>query len=63
MGANVQAGRRGWEVEPASAPGAVDPELEAETASVASFFDALPVEWKTYFDDEARRGREGYPGP
>jgi hypothetical protein len=72
MGAKIQSTRRGWEVVPASPAGPIeavaaepeaDAELEAETETVASFFEALPVEWKAYFDDEARCGREAYPWP
>jgi hypothetical protein len=64
MGAKIHGARRGWDADPASPVDAeLDAELEAETETVATFFEALPVEWKAYFDDEARRGREAYPWP
>ena len=69
MGSKVQAGRRGWELELKLESGSpivdvpaapLDPELEAEVDAVSAWFEALPAEWKAYFDHEARRGREAY---
>ena len=44
--------------EPQAAP--PDPELEAEVAAVAAWFEAQPPEWQRYFDHEARHGLEAY---
>ena len=61
MASKIQAGRRGWELGPVSSVVTpLDPELEAEVEAVSVWFEALPVEWKAYFDHEARRGREAY---
>lgn len=48
------------EAEPVDAELPVDPELEAEVAAAAAWFEAQPSEWQRYFDEEARRGREAY---
>jgi hypothetical protein len=50
---------KGKEAELELAP-MTDPELEAEVQVVAAWFEALPVEWQRYFDDEARSGRRAY---
>ncbi len=68
MGSKVTAGRRDWELEPvvplAATPELpappVDPELELEVEAVSAWFEALPSQWKAYFDHEARCGREAY---
>ena len=62
MGSKVQAGRRGWQLAPILAPALapVDPELEADVDAVSVWFEALPFEWRAYFDHEARLGREAY---
>jgi hypothetical protein len=61
MASKVQAGRRGWELEPVSSViTPLDPELEAEIEAISVWFEALSGEWKAYFDHEARCGREAY---
>jgi hypothetical protein len=35
-------------------------ELEAEVQAVAAWFEALPAEWRSYFDREAESGRRAY---
>jgi len=79
MTSKVRAGRRGWEIEPASAERAAervdpygsesaartssDPEVEAEAAAVAAWFAALPAALRAYLDREARHGTEAYRRP
>jgi hypothetical protein len=69
MGAKVYADRLSLDGEPAveAAPSpAADPEteraVEAEVQAVAAWFEALPAEWRAYFDLEAQSGRRAY-GP
>lgn len=58
MGAKVYADR--LSLEDGSAGAAPDSELEAEVQAVAAWFDALPAEWRSYFDREAESGRQAY---
>ena len=65
MASKLRAGSRAWEIEPVSLVSErdTDPELEAEIALVAGWFDALPEDLRAYLDGEARRGREAYAWP
>ena len=60
MVAKVLADRLTADTELEGAP--VDPDVEAEAQAVATWFEALPLEWQRYFDHEARSGRQAY-GP
>ena len=48
------------DAEAAALPGDTEPGLETEVAAVAAWFDALPAEWRSYFDREAESGRRAY---
>ena len=62
MVAKVYADRSGG--TPASPEAELDEgpasELEAEVRAVAAWFEALPPEWQSYFDREAKSGRQAY---
>lgn len=64
MASKLRAGRA-WEIEPVSLVSErdVDPELEAEVAAVAAWFEALPAELRAYLDVEARCGQKAYARP
>lgn len=71
MASKLGAGRRAWEIEPISVVSErdasfvmeLDPELEAEVATIAAWFEALPADVRAYLDDQARSGREDYVWP
>jgi hypothetical protein len=64
MGAKVYADRLsspdGASPPSASPPSVSEGELEAEVQAVSAWFDALPAEWRSYFDREAESGRRAY---
>ncbi len=51
---------RSQDTEPVDSVPPVDPELEAEVAAVAAWFEAQAPEWQRYFDHEAESGRQAY---
>lgn len=67
MASKLRAGRRAWEIDPVSAvserEAVLDPELEAEVATIAAWFEALPADIRAYLDGEARNGRNYYIFP
>ncbi len=43
-----------------AAPSAPGPSWRPRSQAVAAWFEALPAEWRSYFDHEARAGGEAY---
>jgi hypothetical protein len=41
-------------------PLADEPSEETEVQAVAAWFEALPAEWRSYFDHEAESGQRAY---
>ncbi len=60
MGAKVYADRLSIEPDTSLEPPSSERELEAEVQAVAAWFDALPAEWRSYFDREAESGQRAY---
>ncbi len=60
MVAKVYADRLNPEDEIQASEPPADPELEAEVAAIAAWFEALPRDLQAYFDREAASGRRAY---